>query len=62
MSYFQMPRSQNKTQDETIEQYASSRNQKPVVLGPKIINLVNPQDKDFRIAIMNMLKDVKEDI
>lgn len=57
-----MPRSQNKTQDETIEQYASSGNQKPFVLGPKIINLANTQDNDFRIAIMNMLKDVKKDM
>lgn len=39
------------TQHETIEQYASSRNQKPVVLDPKVINLAKSQDKDFRIAV-----------
>lgn len=30
------------------------------MLGPKAINLAKSQDKDFRIAIMNMLKDFKE--
>lgn len=33
-----------------------------VVLGTKEINLAKPQDRDFRIVIMNMLKDLKEDM
>ena len=33
-----------------------------MVIGPKQCNLAEAQDKDFKIAIMNMLKDLKEEI
>lgn len=32
-----------------------------MVIGPKQCNLGEAQDKDFRIANMNMFKDLKED-
>lgn len=51
-----------KTKNEQSRQYACSINQHPIVTCPENTNLVKARNKYFKIASMDMFKDLKGNI
>lgn len=49
------------TARKTQDNMSSLESRNPTTTGPKYSNTAEAQDKDFKTAIMNIIKDLKED-